>query len=249
MAGLVGAARRRLRPRGRADRRQQGPPGLHRHGQKRPGAQEDRRHPGVDRHAVVFLHPAEAIHGDLGMIVQGDVVLAASYSGTTEELVRLVEIVKRLGVPLVAITGNPEEPAGPPRRHPPAHRDQGRGLPRSAWRRPLRPPPPWRSATRSPWRFRGARLHQRGLRPPPSGRPAGQDGCCGARADAEGRRPAPGGAGHAAARGDLRDVEKGLGITADHRAGRASCSAASRTATCAACSSRATPSSRSRSSS
>lgn len=57
-----------------------------------------------------FLHPAEAIHGDLGMIVQGDVVLAASYSGTTEELVRLVEIVKRLGVPLVAITGNPESP-------------------------------------------------------------------------------------------------------------------------------------------
>ena len=38
-----------------------------------------------------FLHPAEAIHGDLGMIVPGDVVLAASYSGTTEELLRLVE--------------------------------------------------------------------------------------------------------------------------------------------------------------
>lgn len=58
----------------------------------------------------LFLHPAEAIHGDLGMIVDGDVVLAASYSGTTEELLRLVEIVKRLGVPLVAITGNPESP-------------------------------------------------------------------------------------------------------------------------------------------
>ena len=57
-----------------------------------------------------FLHPAEAIHGDLGMIVEGDVVLAASYSGTTEELVRLVEIVKRLGVPLIAITGNRESP-------------------------------------------------------------------------------------------------------------------------------------------
>jgi arabinose-5-phosphate isomerase len=57
-----------------------------------------------------FLHPAEAIHGDLGMIVEGDVVLAASYSGTTEELVRVVEIVKRLGVPLVAITGNRESP-------------------------------------------------------------------------------------------------------------------------------------------
>lgn len=59
---------------------------------------------------TVFLHPAEAIHGDLGMIAPGDAVLAASYSGTTEELVRLVEILKRLGVPLVAITGNPESP-------------------------------------------------------------------------------------------------------------------------------------------
>ena len=57
-----------------------------------------------------FLHPAEAIHGDLGMIVPGDVVLAASYSGTTDELLRLVETVKRLGVPLVAITGNRESP-------------------------------------------------------------------------------------------------------------------------------------------
>ena len=57
-----------------------------------------------------FLHPAEAIHGDLGMIVPGDAVLAASYSGTTEELLRLVETVKRLGVPLVAITGNRESP-------------------------------------------------------------------------------------------------------------------------------------------
>lgn len=57
-----------------------------------------------------FLHPAEAIHGDLGMIVEGDTVLAASYSGTTEELVRLVEVVKRLGVPLIMLTGNPDSP-------------------------------------------------------------------------------------------------------------------------------------------
>ncbi|MCP4657251.1 MAG: KpsF/GutQ family sugar-phosphate isomerase [bacterium] len=58
----------------------------------------------------LFLHPAEAIHGDLGMIVAGDVVLAASYSGTTEELLRLVEVLKRLGVPLVLITGNARSP-------------------------------------------------------------------------------------------------------------------------------------------
>jgi arabinose-5-phosphate isomerase len=57
-----------------------------------------------------FLHPAEAVHGDLGMIVTGDVVLAASYSGTTEELLRLVETLKRLGVPLVVMTGNGASP-------------------------------------------------------------------------------------------------------------------------------------------
>lgn len=54
----------------------------------------------------LFLHPAEAVHGDLGVIVDGDVVLAASYSGNTEELLRLVETVKRLGVPLIVLTGN-----------------------------------------------------------------------------------------------------------------------------------------------
>jgi len=54
-----------------------------------------------------FLHPAEAIHGDLGMIVHGDVVLAVSHSGETEELVRLLPSIKRLGAELVAITGNP----------------------------------------------------------------------------------------------------------------------------------------------
>jgi arabinose-5-phosphate isomerase len=57
-----------------------------------------------------FLHPAEAIHGDLGMIVAGDVVLAASYSGTTDELLRLVETLKRLGVTLIALSGNPSSP-------------------------------------------------------------------------------------------------------------------------------------------
>ena len=57
-----------------------------------------------------FLHPAEAIHGDLGMIKSEDVVLAASYSGTTEELLRLVEIVNRLNVPLIVMTGNASSP-------------------------------------------------------------------------------------------------------------------------------------------
>lgn len=59
---------------------------------------------------AMFLHPAEAIHGDLGMVTQDDVVLAASYSGTTEELLRLVETLKRLGVPLLALTGSAQSP-------------------------------------------------------------------------------------------------------------------------------------------
>ncbi|HUP45351.1 MAG TPA: KpsF/GutQ family sugar-phosphate isomerase [Thermoanaerobaculia bacterium] len=54
-----------------------------------------------------FLHPAEAIHGDLGMIVRGDIVLAVSNSGETEELIRLLPSIKRIGASVVAVTGNP----------------------------------------------------------------------------------------------------------------------------------------------
>ena len=57
--------------------------------------------------ASFFLHPAEAIHGDLGMIVSGDIVLGVSNSGETEELVRLLPSIKRIGAEIVAITGNP----------------------------------------------------------------------------------------------------------------------------------------------
>jgi len=58
----------------------------------------------------LFLHPAEAIHGDLGRIVKGDVLLAVSNSGDTEEILALVPWVKRLGVPVVALTGSPRSP-------------------------------------------------------------------------------------------------------------------------------------------
>lgn len=54
-----------------------------------------------------FLHPAEAVHGDIGMITREDLVLALSNSGETAEIVQLVPTLKRLGVPLVALTGNP----------------------------------------------------------------------------------------------------------------------------------------------
>ena len=54
-----------------------------------------------------FVHPGEASHGDLGMITRHDVVLALSNSGETEEIIRILPLIKRLGVPLIAMTGNP----------------------------------------------------------------------------------------------------------------------------------------------
>ncbi|MSN26339.1 MAG: KpsF/GutQ family sugar-phosphate isomerase [Geobacter sp.] len=53
-----------------------------------------------------FLHPAEGIHGDLGMIMTGDVVIAISNSGETEEILRILPSIKRLGAHLVAMSGN-----------------------------------------------------------------------------------------------------------------------------------------------
>jgi arabinose-5-phosphate isomerase len=55
-----------------------------------------------------FVHPAEASHGDLGMIEAGDVFIAISYSGASAELLEIVPLIKRLGVKLIAITGNAE---------------------------------------------------------------------------------------------------------------------------------------------
>ena len=56
---------------------------------------------------ALFLHPAEAIHGDIGMVATGDVVVAVSNSGETAELLQLVEYLKRLDNRLIAITSNP----------------------------------------------------------------------------------------------------------------------------------------------
>src|SRR5882672_7300447 len=53
----------------------------------------------------LFLHPAEALHGDLGRLVPGDLVLALSNSGETEEILRLLPALKRLGAPIIAVTG------------------------------------------------------------------------------------------------------------------------------------------------
>ena len=59
-----------------------------------------------------FLHPAEAIHGDLGVIQSTDVVIALSYSGETGEILRLLETIKRLGASLIALTGEPDSTLG-----------------------------------------------------------------------------------------------------------------------------------------
>ncbi len=65
---------------------------------------------------ALYLHPAEALHGDLGMIVRGDVVVAMSASGETDEILQLLATVKRLGVRLITMTCDdlysPEQPAG-----------------------------------------------------------------------------------------------------------------------------------------
>ncbi len=62
---------------------------------------------------ALYMHPVEALHGDLGMVVRGDVVLALSASGETEEILALLATIKRLRVPLIAMTGsgmqNPRE--------------------------------------------------------------------------------------------------------------------------------------------
>ncbi len=55
-----------------------------------------------------FLHPGEASHGDMGMITSEDVVLAISNSGDTSEILTILPLIKRLGVPLIGLTGNPD---------------------------------------------------------------------------------------------------------------------------------------------
>ncbi len=57
-----------------------------------------------------FVHPAEASHGDMGMITRDDVVLALSNSGSTAEIVTLLPLIKRLGIRLISMTGNPNSP-------------------------------------------------------------------------------------------------------------------------------------------
>ncbi len=57
-----------------------------------------------------FVHPAEASHGDMGMITRDDIVLALSNSGSTAEILTLLPLIKRLGITLISMTGNPDSP-------------------------------------------------------------------------------------------------------------------------------------------
>ncbi len=57
---------------------------------------------------ALFLHPAEGVHGDLGMVMRGDVVIALSNSGETEEIARMLPSLKRLAIQIIALTGNKE---------------------------------------------------------------------------------------------------------------------------------------------
>ncbi len=71
---------------------------------------------------ALFLHPAEALHGDLGILVRGDLVIALSQSGETPELLNLLGPIQRLGIPMIALTG---EPASLLARAAEAHLDVG----------------------------------------------------------------------------------------------------------------------------
>jgi arabinose-5-phosphate isomerase len=62
--------------------------------------------------AAIFLHAAEAVHGDLGVVQTDDVVVALSYSGETNELIRLLEAIRRIGAKLISLTGQPDSTLG-----------------------------------------------------------------------------------------------------------------------------------------
>src|SRR6266852_8946291 len=69
---------------------------------------------------ALFMHPVEALHGDLGMLARGDAVMALSASGETEEILQLLATIKRLQLPLIAVTCDESVSAAPPAKSGPA---------------------------------------------------------------------------------------------------------------------------------
>ncbi len=62
--------------------------------------------------SAIFLHPAEGAHGDLGVLMKNDIVIAVSNSGETEEIIMMLPLIKRLGIRLIAMTGRPQSTLG-----------------------------------------------------------------------------------------------------------------------------------------
>ena len=99
---------------------------------------------------AVYVHPAEAAHGDLGMISKNDAVIAISNSGETTEMADIIDYVKRFQIPLIALTSQRDSTLG-------KRGDQVWSCRRTAkpaqwaWRQPPRRQPRWRSAMRWQW--------------------------------------------------------------------------------------------------
>ena len=119
------------------------------------------------------LHPAEAVHGDLGRVRRDDVMLILSQSGETEEIVRLLPSLAEFGVPMVAITGQAASTLGRAPRSPSIS---------ARWKKPARwawppapaPPPCWPSAMR--WRWWSAGCAASAAKTSPASIPAGSLG-------------------------------------------------------------------------
>ena len=165
-----------------------------------------------------FVHPAEASHGDLGMVMAGDVVLAISNSGESDELAAILPAMRRLGVTLVAMTGQPDSTLA---RHADivlVQRGRRGGLPAEpgAHRQHHRADGAGRRAGRGA--ARRARLPRRGLRalaPRRRARPQAADAR--ARRDAQRRRRAAAWRPAPASATAARDDRQGPGL---HRRGR-----------------------------
>jgi len=97
-----------------------------------------------------FLDPTQALHGDLGLCAEGDLAILLSNSGQSDEVLRLLPLLRRFGLRIVAFTGNPSSDLAGARTTACSTACPGRRAP-SSWRRPRARPPLWRSATRSPW--------------------------------------------------------------------------------------------------